>query len=117
MLDKIKLAIAVLIAVAGFWGYYWFADGALLLRVGSVFGGIVAGGVLGAFTGPGRQFIAFAREAMNELKKVVWPTKKETMQTTAAVFAFAVTMAVFLWIADKGLEWLLYDVILGWTKT
>jgi preprotein translocase subunit SecE len=117
MLDKIKIAIAVLIVVAGFWGYYWLADSGLLLRVGSVFGGIVAGGVLGAFTAPGRQFIAFAREAMNELKKVVWPTKKETMQTTAAVFAFAVSMAIFLWIADKGLEWLLYDVILGWTKT
>jgi preprotein translocase subunit SecE len=117
MVDKIKLAIAVLIVVAGFWGYYWLSDSALLLRVGSVFGGIVVGVVLGAFTGPGRQFIAFAREAMNELKKVVWPTRKETMQTTAAVFAFAVTMAVFLWIADKGLEWLLYDVILGWTKT
>ncbi len=117
MLDKIKIAIAVLIVVAGFWGYYWLADSALLLRVGSVFGGIVVGAVLGAFTGPGHQFIAFAREAMNELKKVVWPTKKETMQTTAAVFAFAVSMAIFLWIADKGLEWLLYDVILGWTKT
>jgi len=117
MLDKIKLALAVLIVVAGFWGYYWLSDRALLLRVGSVFGGIVAGVVLGALTGPGRQFIAFAREAMNELKKVVWPSKKETMQTTAAVFAFAVTMAVFLWVADKGLEWLLYDIILGWTKT
>ena len=48
---------------------------------------------------------------------MVWPTRKETVQTTAAVFAFAVAMAVFLWISDKGLEWVLYDVILGWKKT
>ena len=117
MLDKIKLAIAALIVVLGFWGYYWLSENALVLRVLSVFGGIVIGAVIGSFTEPGRQFIAFSREAIAEVKKVVWPTRKETMQTTAAVFAFAVAMAVFLWVTDKGLEWALYDLILGWTKT
>ena len=52
-----------------------------------------------------------------ELKKVVWPTRKETVQTTAAVFAFVVVMALFLWVSDKTLEWVLYDLILGWKKT
>jgi preprotein translocase subunit SecE len=61
--------------------------------------------------------VLFASEAVGEVKKVVWPTRKETMQTTAAVFAFVVVMAVFLWISDKTLEWVLYDLILGWKKT
>jgi preprotein translocase subunit SecE len=59
----------------------------------------------------------FAREALAEVKKVVWPTRKETIQTTAAVFAFVVVMAVYLWVSDKTLEWVLYDLILGWKKT
>ena len=56
-------------------------------------------------------------ESVAEVKKVVWPTRKETMQTTAAVFAFVVVMAVFLWVSDKTLEWVLYELILGWKKT
>ena len=51
-----------------------------------------------------------------ELKKVAWPTRKESLQTAGAVFAFVVVMAVFLWISDKSLEYLLYDLILGWKK-
>ena len=117
MLDKLKLVIAAAVVVAGFWGYYALAEELLVLRVLSVLGGVALGAVIGSFTAPGRQFIAFSREATTEVKKVVWPTRKETIQTTAAVFAFAVSMAVFLWIADKGLEWVLYDLILGWTKT
>ena len=69
------------------------------------------------FSEPGRQFAVFAGEAVTEVKKVVWPTRKETFQTTAAVFAFVVVMAIFLWISDKTLEWVLYDLILGWKKT
>jgi len=57
-----------------------------------------------------------SRESIVEVKKVVWPTRKETIQTTAAVFAFVVVMAVYLWVSDKALEWVLYEVILGWKK-
>ena len=117
MLDKIKLVIAPALAALGLWGYYWLGEGDVLLRVLSVFGGLLAGCAVAWVTEPGRRFVAFAREAIVEAKKVVWPTRKETVQTTAAVFAFAVAMAVFLWISDKGLEWVLYDVILGWKKT
>ena len=117
MLDKIKLAIAAALAIGGIWGYYQIGDDQVLLRVLSVFGGILAGCAVAWFTETGRQFVAFSREAIVEAKKVVWPTRKETVQTTAAVFAFAVAMAVFLWVSDKGLEWVLYDVILGWKKT
>lgn len=64
----------------------------------------------------GRQFIAFARDASREVKKVVWPTRKESLQMTGYVFAFVVLMALFLWFTDKTLEWVLYDLILGWRK-
>ena len=64
----------------------------------------------------GRQLIAFGRDAWREVQKVVWPTRKESMQMTAYVFAFVVVMALFLWLTDKSLEWVLYDLILGWKK-
>jgi preprotein translocase subunit SecE len=72
---------------------------------------------VGYFSAPGRQFALFAGESIGEVKKVVWPTRKETTQTTAAVFAFVVVMAVFLWLTDKSLEWILYELVLGWKKT
>jgi preprotein translocase subunit SecE len=79
--------------------------------------GFIAGGVVAWLSAPGRQFIGFAADSWGEVKKVVWPTRKETIQTTAAVFAFVVVMALFLWITDKTLEWALYDLLLGWKKT
>jgi preprotein translocase subunit SecE len=117
MLDKIKLAVAAALVVAGIAGYYWLGDSPLVLRILAVIAGIAAGAAVAWMSEPGRQFAAFAREALVEVKKVVWPTRKETMQTTAAVFAFVVVMAVFLWISDKTLEWVLYELILGWRKT
>ncbi len=66
---------------------------------------------------PFKYFANYARESKEELQKVTWPTRKETIQTTAAVFAFVFVMAVFLWVSDKTLEWVLYDIILGWKKT
>ena len=66
------------------------------------------------FAESGKRLIAFGRDAWREVQKVVWPTRKETIQTTAFVFAFAVIMALFLWTTDKTLEWVFYDLILGW---
>ena len=114
--DIAKLAIAVALVAGGIAGYYWLGGSALVLRILAVAAGIAAGAALAAFTAPGREFVVFAQEAVLEVKKVVWPTRKETVQTTAAVFAFVVVMAIFLWITDKGLEWLLYDLIMGWKK-
>src|SRR5690242_15847677 len=96
-LDKVKLGIAVALVAAGVWAYYWLADTALVLRILAVAAGVAAGAAVAWFTQPGREFAIFAAEAVTETKKVVWPTRKETMQTTAAVFAFVVVMAVFLW--------------------
>ena len=116
MTDKIKLGIAVALVAAGIWGYYWLAEQALVLRVLAVVAGLLAGAAVAWFSAPGKQFGLFAVESVAEVKKVVWPTRKETIQTTAAVFAFVVVMAVFLWISDKALEWVLYDLIMGWKK-
>ncbi len=115
--DKAMLAVAVLLAVAGIAGYYYLADSPLVLRILAVIAGFAAGAAVGWMSAPGREFAVFAGDAITEVKKVVWPTRKETMQTTAAVFAFVVVMAVFLWLTDKSLEWALYDLLLGWKKT
>ena len=82
----------------------------------AVAAGVLAAAAVAWLSEPGRQFMTFAVESWAEVKKVVWPTRKETMQTTGAVFAFVVVMAVFLWISDKALEWVLYDLIMGWKK-
>jgi preprotein translocase subunit SecE len=117
MADTIKLVLAALLVAAGIAGYYALGEAAQILKILAVIAGIGAGGAVAWFTAPGRRFAAFAGEAVVEAKKVVWPTRKETIQTTAAVFAFVVVMAVFLWVSDKTLEWVLYDIILGWKKT
>jgi preprotein translocase subunit SecE len=115
--DKVTLAAAVALVVAGIWAYYWFNEMALVLRLLAVAAGILAGAAVAWLSEPGKRFLVFALESWAEVKKVVWPTRKETIQTTAAVFAFVVVMAVFLWISDKTLEWVLYDLLLGWKKT
>ena len=117
MADKIKLMLAAALVIAGIAGYYLLAANSIILRLLAVVAGIVAGIAVAWTSALGQEFLAFSREALVEVKKVVWPTRKETMQTTAAVFAFVVVMAVFLWISDKTLEWVLYDLILGWKKT
>jgi preprotein translocase subunit SecE len=116
-IDIAKFAISAVLVAGGIAGYYWLGDSALVLRVLAVAAGLLAGAALAAFTAPGREFTVYAQEAVVEVKKVVWPTRKETVQTTAAVFAFVVVMALFLWISDKTLEWVLYDLVLGWKKT
>ncbi len=117
MADKIKFALALLLVAAGVAGFYLLAEAALILRVLSVMTGVIAGAAIAWFTNPGQRFFAFSQEAMTETKKVAWPSRKETMQTTGVVFAFVVVMAVFLWLTDKSLEWALYDLILGWKKS
>ena len=115
--DKVKLGLAVVLVGVGVWAYYWLAESPVVLRLLAVVAGIAAGAAVAWLSAPGKQFLVFALESWGEVKKVVWPTRKETMQTTAAVFAFVVVMAVFLWLTDKTLEWALYDLILGWKKT
>jgi preprotein translocase subunit SecE len=114
MADKLKFGAALLLLIAGLAGFYLLGDQPLILRVLSVLAGAAAGIAVAWFTEPGQRFIVFGREAIAEAKKVAWPTRKETMQTTGIVFAFVLIMAVVLWITDKSLEWVLYDLVLGW---
>lgn len=114
MADKLKFALALLLVVAGVVGFYLLAEQAMVLRVLAVLAGVAAGAAVAWFSEPGRQFALFAQETVTETKKVVWPTRKETVQTTGIVFAFMVVMALFLWVTDKTLEWVFYDLILGW---
>jgi preprotein translocase subunit SecE len=103
MADKIKLALAVLLVIAGLAGYYYLSEQPLILRVAAVLAGIVLAAALAWLTAPGKQFLAFSQEAVAEARKVVWPTRKETVQTTFIVFVLVVVMGVFLWIVDWGL--------------
>jgi preprotein translocase subunit SecE len=116
MADKLKFVAALLLVVAGIAGFYILSEQALVLRVLSVLIGLAAGFAVAWSTEPGQQFVVLARESVVEAKKVVWPSRKETMQTTGIVFAFVLVMAVMLWITDKSLEWVLYDLVLGWKK-
>ena len=107
MVDKIKLLIAGLLVIAGVVGFYTLPDMPALVRVLMVLGGLVAGAVMMYFTVPGKAFFAFAGEARDEARKVVWPTRKETIQTTGIVLAFVFVMALFMWIVDSALLWLI----------
>jgi preprotein translocase subunit SecE len=114
--DKAKIALAVAAVIAGLVGFYMLANQPMIARVGSVLGGLIVGGVIAWFSQPGQQFFAFLKDSWSEAKRVVWPSRKETIQMTLAVFAFVLVMAIFLWVVDKTLEWVLYDLVLGWRK-
>jgi len=108
--DKIKMGLAAALVIAGVWGYYHFSDLAVVLRVLMVLGGLVGAGVVAWFTEPGRELFAFGQEAWTEGGKVSWPTRKETIQTTAVVFVFVVIMALVLFAIDSSLAWLIKQV-------
>lgn len=103
MVDKIKLALAFLLLIAGIAGFYYLRDSAMVIRVISVLVGLALAAAVVSFTPAGKQFYAFSRESSEETRKVVWPSRKETLQTTAIVFAFVLIMAIFLWLVDAGL--------------
>lgn len=116
MADKLKVSLAALLLIAGIVAFYYYSNQPLVARVGMVLAGIALGMAIGWTSEYGRQLNAFVRQAIEETRKVVWPTRKESFQTTGIVFVFVVVMAIFLWIVDKILGWALYDLILGWRR-
>jgi preprotein translocase subunit SecE len=104
-MDKLKIALALGCVVLGVWGYYYFADTAVVFRFLMVVGGLLAGAGVAWTSQPGKEFFAFAQDAWAEAGRVSWPTRKETIQTTAIVFAFVVIMALFLFAVDSSLAW------------
>jgi preprotein translocase subunit SecE len=115
--DKAKLAAAAALVLAAIAGFYLLGKQGVYVQWAVLIVGLLAAVGVFLVSEPGRQFVAFARDAWREVKKVVWPTRKETLQITAYVFAFVVIMALFLWFTDKTLEWVFYDLILGWRKS
>ncbi|MRW88130.1 preprotein translocase subunit SecE [Pseudoduganella sp. FT26W] len=114
--DKIKVALAIVVAIVGVIGFYYLSDKPALVRAGALVAGLAFAVLILWTSSTGRDFLNFAKEAVRETKKVVWPTRREATQITGIVFAFVLVMAVFLWGTDKTLEFLLYDVILGIRK-
>jgi preprotein translocase subunit SecE len=114
--DKAKLAASILLVVGAVGAFYALSTQDLWLRVAALLVlFLLAVGVF--FTSePGKQLTAYGRDSAREVRKVVWPTRKEAMQMTGYVFAFVVVMALFLWLTDKTLEWVLYDLVLGWKR-
>ena len=114
--DKAKLVGAAVLLVGGVVAYYLLGKQDLWLRVLALLVLMAAAVAMFFISETGRQLIAFGRDAVKETKKVVWPARKEAMQMTGYVFAFVVVMALFLFLTDKTLEWVLYDLILGWKR-
>ena len=114
--DKAKLVAAAALVVAALAASYLLGNqGPLVQWVVLVLGLAFAAGAFFS-SESGRQLVAFGRDAWREVRKVVWPARKEAIQITAYVFGFVLIMALFLWLTDKTLEWLFYDLILGWRK-
>ncbi len=114
--DKLKIALSIGAVIVGVVGFYYLSDQSTLLRAGVLFGSMLIAIAIAWTSTSGREFIGFANESIRETKKVVWPKRKQAMQMTAIVFGFVLVMAIFLWGTDKILEFLLYDIILGWKK-
>lgn len=106
MTETIKLIVALLLVAAGVAGFYWLADQALIVRILLVLAGVLAAFGVMWTTKLGQDAIVFFRESVVEARKVVWPSRKETIQTTVAVFVLVLVMAVFLWIVDVGFLWM-----------
>ena len=114
--DKAKLAAAGVLVIAAVAVFYVLAKQDLWLRVAALAVLMIAAVATFFTSEPGKQLIAYGRDSAKEVRKVVWPTRKEALQMTGYVFAFVFVMALFLWLTDKTLEWALYDLILGWKR-
>jgi preprotein translocase subunit SecE len=114
--EKMKLALAAGLVLAAIVAFYMLAKQGQLAQWGALLACLVAAGAVFFSSETGKQLIGFGRDSVREVKKVAWPTRKETVQMTAYVFGFVLIMAIFLWATDKTLEWLIFDLILGWKK-
>jgi len=110
--DKIKLAVAGVVVLAAIVGYYVLANSPFALRAGLVVAGLVVALVIAWTSQPGKDFIVYCQDSTTETKKVVWPSRKETLQTTGVVVAFVIVMAIFLWAVDASLV-VLVRVLVG----
>jgi preprotein translocase subunit SecE len=114
--DKAKLGAAVALVIASLVGFYMLGKQGQLVQWAVLVIGLAAAAAVFFTSDSGKELIAFGRDSWKEVRKVVWPERKEAIQMTLYVFGFVVVMALFLWLTDKTLEWVFYDLILGWKK-
>jgi preprotein translocase subunit SecE len=114
--DKLRVALAVTLVVLSLAAFYMLTKQGAWVQWAALLVGLAAAVVVFLTSESGKQLVAFGRDAVREVKKVVWPERKEAIQITAYVFVFVFVMALFLWLTDKTLEWVFYDLILGWKK-
>ena len=106
VMDKFKVSFAALLVVAGIVGSVYLASSPLILRLGVIVLGFVVAAAVAFTSDPGRRFYAYCQDSITETKKVVWPQRKEALQTTGVVALFVIVMAIFLWFVDALLVWL-----------
>ncbi len=104
-LDTLKLMTAIAVLAAGVVGFYYFEDESQLLRVLGMLGVAVVAFLIAATSEPGRRSLGFVKDARVEVRKVVWPTRQETVQTTVAVLFMVFLVAIMLWLFDMFLGW------------
>jgi preprotein translocase subunit SecE len=104
--DTALITLSVLMLFVGIGAFYWYEDQALAIRIAMVVAGLAVGAGLAWFSWYGREFWQFAQAARIELRKVVWPSRDETIKTTYVVFIFAIVMGLFFWGLDWVLTWL-----------
>jgi preprotein translocase subunit SecE len=112
--SKLSLPLSGVIALSSVIAFQAYAEESFLVRGLVLFGGILLSIAIALLSSSGRNFLSFFKESIVEAKKVIWPTRKETIQTVLVVFVFVVIVSAFLWLADKFYEWFLYSIILGW---
>lgn len=112
--DRLKLGLAILVIIAGIVGYSMLEGHAAVLRIGVFLVSVIVAGVIAWASEPGKRSLSFGRDAYNEVKRVVWPTRQETIRMTGIVFVFVIVVGAFLWLVDKLLQWAIFGVLLGW---
>ena len=113
--DRLKLGLSVLVIIAGIVAFSMLESKIPMVgRVAVFLGSLILAAVIAWMSEPGRRTIAFAQDSYNEVRRVVWPTRKATIQMTGIVFAFVTVMGLLLWVLDKLISWLLFGVLLGW---
>ena len=112
--DRLKLALSVLVIVAGIVGYSMLEGQPAVIRVGVFLISLILAAVIAWTSEPGKRTLSFGRDSYNEVKRVVWPTRQETLRMTGIVFAFVIVVGIFLWLVDQILQWVIFGVLLGW---
>jgi len=105
VVDTFKLMTAVVVLITGVVGFYYFEEESQLLRVLGMLAVVIVAFLIIATTDKGRRGLGFAKDARIEVRKVVWPTRQETLQTTIAVLIMVIIVAIMLWLFDMFLGW------------